>query len=132
MRGSQAAWRGNPMDQRVEDFLADVLALEGEDANTVREGVRGALVDCEQLFRAQEVNKRMKEIKRGRSPVMLNHQVEVVEIYRVKGMDGVNDYVNYCNGIVQRAKEHEEAKKRLAVEETTDLTEQNKEENAND
>ena len=49
------------MDQRVEDFLADVLALEGEDANTVREGVRGALVDCEQLFRAQEVNKRMKE-----------------------------------------------------------------------
>jgi hypothetical protein len=49
------------MDQRVEDFLADVLALGGEDANTVREGVRGALVDCEQLFRAQEVNKRMKE-----------------------------------------------------------------------
>ena len=49
------------MDQRVEDFLADVLALEGEDANTVREGVRGALVDCEQLFRAQEVNKQMKE-----------------------------------------------------------------------
>ena len=31
------------MDQRVEDFLADVLALEGEDANTIREGVRGAL-----------------------------------------------------------------------------------------
>jgi hypothetical protein len=49
------------MDQRVEAFLADVLALEGEDANAVREGVRGALVDCEQLFRAQEVNKRMKE-----------------------------------------------------------------------
>jgi hypothetical protein len=49
------------MDQRVEAFLADVLALEGEDANAVREGVRGALADCEQLFRAQEVNKRMKE-----------------------------------------------------------------------
>jgi hypothetical protein len=49
------------MDQRVEAFLADVLALEGEDANAVREGVRGALVDCEQLFRVQEVNKRMKE-----------------------------------------------------------------------
>jgi hypothetical protein len=49
------------MDQGVEAFLADVLALEGEGANAVREGVRGALVDCEQLFRAQEVNKRMKE-----------------------------------------------------------------------
>ena len=49
------------MDERVEAFLADVLALEGEDANAIREGVRGALADYEQLFRAQEVNKRMKE-----------------------------------------------------------------------
>jgi hypothetical protein len=49
------------MDERVEAFLADVLALEGEEANTIRQGVRGALADYEQLFRAQEVNKRMKE-----------------------------------------------------------------------
>jgi hypothetical protein len=49
------------MDERVEAFLADVLALEGEEANAMREGVRGALADYEQLFRAQEVNKRMKE-----------------------------------------------------------------------
>jgi hypothetical protein len=49
------------MDERVEALLADVLALEGEDANAIREGVRGALVDYEQLFRAQEVNKRMKD-----------------------------------------------------------------------
>ena len=49
------------MDERVEAFLADVLALEGEEANTIRQGVRGALADYEQLFRAQEVNKRIKE-----------------------------------------------------------------------
>jgi hypothetical protein len=49
------------IDERVEAFLADVLALEGEDVNAIREGVRGALADYEQLFRAQEVNRRMKE-----------------------------------------------------------------------
>src|ERR1700746_13518 len=49
------------MDERVEALLADVLALEGEDPNVIREGVRGALADYEQLFRAQEVNKRMKD-----------------------------------------------------------------------
>ena len=49
------------MDERVEAFLANVLALEGEEANTIRQGVRGALADYEQLFRAQEVNKRIKE-----------------------------------------------------------------------
>ena len=49
------------MDERVEAFLADILALESEDANAIREGVRGALADYEQLFRAQEVNKRMKD-----------------------------------------------------------------------
>jgi hypothetical protein len=49
------------MDERVEAFLADVLALKGEDANATREGVRVALADYEQRFRAQEVNKRMKD-----------------------------------------------------------------------
>jgi hypothetical protein len=52
---------GKMMDERVEAFLADILALEGEDVNAVREGVRGALADYEQQFRAQEVNRRMKE-----------------------------------------------------------------------
>jgi hypothetical protein len=61
MLGPQVAWRGKLMDERVEAFLADVLALEGEEANAMREGVRGVLADYEQLFRAQEVNKRMKE-----------------------------------------------------------------------
>ena len=49
------------MDERVEAFLADVLALEGEEPTAIREAVRVALADCEQVFRAQEVNKRMKE-----------------------------------------------------------------------
>ena len=31
------------MDQRIEAFLADVLALAGEDLDAVREGVRVAL-----------------------------------------------------------------------------------------
>jgi hypothetical protein len=46
---------GTAMDERVEALLADVLALEGEGPNVIREGVRGALADYEQLFRAQEV-----------------------------------------------------------------------------
>jgi hypothetical protein len=54
------------MDERVEAFLADVLALEGETANAIRETVRGALADYEQLFRAQEVNQRMR--KKPRTP----------------------------------------------------------------
>ena len=39
----------NPMDDRIESFLADVLALEGEDENAVRHGVRVALSDYEQM-----------------------------------------------------------------------------------
>jgi hypothetical protein len=49
------------MDQRIESFLADVLALAGEDPDAVGEGVRVALADCEALFRAQESKKRMKD-----------------------------------------------------------------------
>jgi hypothetical protein len=49
------------MDQRIESFLADVLALAGETPESIREGVRVALADCEEVFRAQETNKRMKD-----------------------------------------------------------------------
>ena len=49
------------MDELVEAFLADVLALERETANAVREGVRGVLTDYQQLFRAQETNGRMRD-----------------------------------------------------------------------
>jgi hypothetical protein len=37
------------MDERIESFLVDVLALEGEDENAVRHGVRVALSDYEQM-----------------------------------------------------------------------------------
>jgi hypothetical protein len=49
------------MDQRIEAFLADVLALAGENPDAIREGVRVALADCEEIFRAQETNKRMRD-----------------------------------------------------------------------
>jgi hypothetical protein len=49
------------MDQRIESFLADVLALAGETPDAIREGVRVALADCEEIFRAQETHKRMKD-----------------------------------------------------------------------
>ena len=49
------------MDQRIEAFLADVLALAGEDLDAVREGVRVALADREAIFWAQEPNKLMKD-----------------------------------------------------------------------
>jgi hypothetical protein len=49
------------MDERIESFLADVLALESENANAIRDGIHVALTDCEQIFRAQEVNRRMKD-----------------------------------------------------------------------
>ena len=48
-------------DGRIESFLADILALEGEEPNAIREGVQVAIADCEQIFRAQEVNRRMKD-----------------------------------------------------------------------
>jgi hypothetical protein len=48
-------------DARIEAFLADVLALEGEDQSAIREGVHIALADCEEIFKAQELNRRMKD-----------------------------------------------------------------------
>ena len=42
------------MDQRIEAFLADVLALAGEDLEAVREGVRVALASCEALLRVRD------------------------------------------------------------------------------
>ena len=49
------------VDQRIESFLTDVLALAGEDPDAIRKGVRVALADCEAIFRAQEVNTRMRD-----------------------------------------------------------------------
>lgn len=48
-------------DARVEAFLADILALEGENPDALRERVHVALADCAEIFKAQEVNRRMKD-----------------------------------------------------------------------
>jgi hypothetical protein len=42
------------MDRRIESFLGDVLALAGEEPDTVREGMRVALAKGEAIFRLQE------------------------------------------------------------------------------
>jgi hypothetical protein len=49
------------MDQRIESFLIDVLALAGKDLGAVREGVRVALADCEAIFRARRDDGRMRD-----------------------------------------------------------------------
>ena len=49
------------MDQRIESFLGDVLALAGEEPDAVRDGVRVALAKCEAIFRLQEPKKRMRD-----------------------------------------------------------------------
>jgi hypothetical protein len=49
------------VDQRIESFLGDVLALAGEEPDAVREGVRVALAKCEAIFRLQEPKKRMRD-----------------------------------------------------------------------
>ena len=74
----------NPMDERIESFLADVLSLAGEDESAVRDGVRAALADYEQLFRAQEVNKRMKD-KAAQACHALCRSRVVEEIRKCKG-----------------------------------------------
>ncbi len=38
-------------DARVDAFLADVFALEGENTDAIHDGVHIALKDCENIFR---------------------------------------------------------------------------------
>jgi len=49
------------MNERLEAFLDSVLAPEANQWTLFARGVRGMLNDCEQLSRAQEANKRMKD-----------------------------------------------------------------------
>ena len=49
------------MDERIEAFLDDVLALELEDPSVIPEGVRFHLAVYEKQFRDAETNKRMKD-----------------------------------------------------------------------
>ena len=52
------------MDDRVEAFLRDVLALEGQNSIDVRRGVRHRLAGCEKLFRDAEPDEKMKGRRR--------------------------------------------------------------------
>ena len=49
------------MDQRIESFLGDGLALAGEEPDAARDGARVALAKCEAIFRLQEPKKRMRD-----------------------------------------------------------------------
>jgi hypothetical protein len=71
-------------DTRIESFLADVLALEGEKQLAIREGVHIALADCEQVFKAQEVNRRMKDKAAHACHIPYRSRV-VEEMQRTKG-----------------------------------------------
>src|SRR5215813_14936502 len=71
-------------DARIEAFLADVLALEGESVGAIREGVHVALADCEQIFKAQEVNRRMKDKAAHACHALCRARI-VEEIQRRKG-----------------------------------------------
>ena len=71
-------------DARVDAFLADVFALEGENTDAIHDGVHIALKDCENIFRAQEVNRRMKD-KAGHACHALCRVRVLEEIQRRKG-----------------------------------------------
>ena len=73
-----------PMDARIESFLADVLTLESENTDAIRDGVHVALADCEQIFRAQEVHRRMKDKAAHACHALCRARV-VEEIQRRKG-----------------------------------------------
>ena len=72
------------MDERIESFLSDVLALEGEHSNLVREGVRALLANYERQFRNAETNKRMKD-KAAHACHMFCRARVVQEMRRCKG-----------------------------------------------
>ena len=72
-------------DARVEVFLADVLALEGENPDAIREGVHVALADRVDIFKAREVNRRMKDKAAHACHALCRARV-VEEIQRRKGM----------------------------------------------
>jgi hypothetical protein len=72
------------MDERIEAFLKDVLALEGEISNLLRRGVRRQLAICEKRFRDAETNKRMKD-KAAQACRTLCRTRVAEEIRRCKG-----------------------------------------------
>ena len=85
-------------DARVEAFLADILALEGENADAIREGVLVALTDCADIFKAREVNRRMKDKAVHACHVLCRARL-VEEIQRRKGTVTV-EHVKYVLSVI--------------------------------
>jgi hypothetical protein len=92
------------MDDRIEAFLRDVLALEGEIWNLLRQGVRRHLAICEEQFRDAETNKRMKdraaqacrarvaeEIRRRKRTSTVEHLKVVLSIIDTAALSPSND-----------------------------------------
>jgi hypothetical protein len=61
LRPRSGATSGRPMDDRVEAFLSDVLALDGDEPEAIRAGVKVALGEVETIFRAREDNRGIKD-----------------------------------------------------------------------
>ena len=74
-------------DARIESFLADVLALEGEDPDAIRDGVRVALADCGEIYRAQEV----KQTHEGQSSPRLPRPLPRSDHRRNAASEGSGD-----------------------------------------
>ena len=72
------------MDDRVEAFLAEVLALEGEKPDAIRAGVRISLGDTETKVRVPEDNWHMKD-KASRACHVLCRACVFEETRRRKG-----------------------------------------------
>ena len=68
-------FKGRLTTDQVKKFYAEAgnkatprVALEGENPDAIREGVHVALADCEDIFKAHEVNRRMKDTARTIQP----------------------------------------------------------------
>lgn len=71
-------------DDRIEAFLKDVLALEGDVSYMVRDSARRHLAICEKLFRDAESDKQSKD-EATQSCRMLCRELVIKEIRQRKG-----------------------------------------------
>jgi hypothetical protein len=72
------------MDERIENFLTEVLMLEGEISNLLRKGVRRQLAICAKQFRDAETNKRIRDRAAQACRTLCRARV-AEEIWRRKG-----------------------------------------------
>jgi hypothetical protein len=91
------------MDQRIESFLADVLALAGEEPDVVRDEVRVALGDYAAIFWAQEPNKLMKD-KAARACRVLCRDRVAEELERRRGTP-IAEHLKLVLSIIDRQQE---------------------------